>query len=653
TLDVFCILHLVAGYFAAFWACRVLGVRASLSAMAAGCFALAGFFLIAGRSWYYMTPLAFWSPLLVGLLERFRQAQVGWKWVLATGGALGLLFHAGNAQMWSYAVFFYIVAIAVFLGSRAVNWSAIFPATAALLVSLAIAAPLLIVQYAELSGLPRRAGDGSMLPFLLSMFLPYPLASATFPGVLETPDFDRMGHMNYSGTVFSVVAALGMLSMIAYRWNRRTVAANVWLLLAWIALLFTFGRSGGLWYLLAKFPPFSSFKHPFKFMAFATLFMVLGGSLLLERGLCRWRVRRQWELALCAVVAMLIGYHAWMSTPSFCNYGFHPYPDLPPEMRLLASSDQSQRIYAIGPRRSLSSQYGLSMMHQLPTVWGCFALDGYDPLVSNSPQFGAVVDRLLEPAEANGLHMELGLETIDLFENEVEEESRKAEDALQRADVDQHGFWGRSFRVNLPKTMKTLRAYGVRWAVVYAGSQDPVIPAGSENEFFWKADPVLEQLAEEIQERGTLVVDRAEVRVYELPGAVPMAFAVDRPRTPLPVKFDASGLRVDTSSLTQGGQVVVNILPAKFLQAAADGANVECAADQWGRLLFAVPAGTNTLTARYRPPWLAGIAVALVLSGMAALAMRFRWLLQEQFERWLPHQGEQVEAMLVKLRRAA
>jgi hypothetical protein len=292
-------------------------------------------------------------------------------------------------------------------------------------------------------------------------------------------------------------------------------------------------------------------------------------------------------------------------------------------------------------------------MHQLPTVWGCYSLDGYDPLVSASPRFGAIADRLIEPAEANALHMEIGLDSLNLYDDADDQKLRKAEDAMKRADVDDFGFWGRSFRLNLPKAMKTLRAYGVRWAVIYSGPQNPPIPEGSQNEYFWKTDPVLEQLAEEIQERGTLVVDRPDVRVYELPGAAAMAFAVDSPRKALPVKFDAGGLRVDTASLPQGGQVVVNALPAKFLRATADGVSVEMTADKWGRLLFNVPAGTKCLKASYRPPWLAGAAVGVLLAAVAVCSMRFRWRLTEFIERWLPGKREQMEAMLVKFRRAA
>jgi hypothetical protein len=132
-----------------------------------------------------------------------------------------------------------------------------------------------------------------------------------------------------------------------------------------------------------------------------------------------------------------------------------------------------------------------------------------------------------------------------------------------------------------------------------------------------------------------------------------MAFAADSPRKALPVTFDAGGLSVDTSTLPQGGQVVVNALPTKFLRAVADGKKVEMTADKWGRLLFTIPAGAKTLTASYRPPWLVGAAVGMLLAAIAVGSMRYRWQLTEFIERWLPGKREQVEAMLLKFRRAA
>ncbi|MEX2026139.1 MAG: hypothetical protein WEH44_02545, partial [Pirellulaceae bacterium] len=102
TIEVFAFAHLLAGYCTMFWAGRSIGLRPLLAAAGGLCFALCGFFLIGGRSWYYMLPLATWLPLVALAIWRLSAGPIGWRWVLWTGLLLGVLFHAGNAQMWIY-----------------------------------------------------------------------------------------------------------------------------------------------------------------------------------------------------------------------------------------------------------------------------------------------------------------------------------------------------------------------------------------------------------------------------------------------------------------------------------------------------------------------------------------------------------------------
>ena len=93
-LEVFAFLHLAAGFGAAFWAGRAVGVRPALAAAAALSFALSGYFLIAGRSWYYMLPVALWAPLLVVAVERLRRGTPGLGWAVLSGLAVGVFLHA-------------------------------------------------------------------------------------------------------------------------------------------------------------------------------------------------------------------------------------------------------------------------------------------------------------------------------------------------------------------------------------------------------------------------------------------------------------------------------------------------------------------------------------------------------------------------------
>lgn len=622
-LEVFCITHLLVGYATTYWAARQLGIRSSLAATVGTCFAVSGFFLIAGRSWYYMTPTATWMPIVVGLLARLPGRTVGWKWVLAMGFALAALFHAGNAQMWCYALVMMCACLAIWLWCRTISWSQMVPAISSLLLGIALAMPLLIPQYHETTGLRRVAGDGVLVPYLGSLFLPYPLAKADHPGMNETPNFDHMGQLYYAGTVFSVVAALGMLAMLAMHWNRRLVAANVWLPLAWVALLFALGRIGGLWYLLAKFPPFSGFEHPFKFIPFVSLFMLLGGALLLER-LLRHSKRRHWEWAVCTVAVLCMGYHVWLSIPSFCDYGFRPYPNLPAELQAIRDDPRQGRILAIGPRRNLAPEYGLSLMHQMPTVWGLDALAGYDPLVGRSPRFSAVVDKLYAPLTNAGTQLELGSVEMGLPAptSEIESQSQFKQ-ALHSAPTDDESLRAHSARTDASCGLTTLRTYGVRWVMVYCGPNQPHVGAEGNNHY-WKLEPTDEQLVAAVKETGRLVVHRPEFCIYELADPTPLAFMNDRSETPLPIHSSSRGMTIDTANLPSGGDVVVNVLANPYLKPYADSQSIPIAVDAWGRIVVHLPPTARQLSFVYRPPWLAGALCGAFLAACAAALMHWR-----------------------------
>jgi hypothetical protein len=621
TIDVFCIGHLLVGYIAMFWACRQVGVQPGLSTAAAICFSLSGYFLIAGRGWYYMTPFAAWSPWLVGLLAILHRENVGWKWMLATGGVFGALFHAGNAQMWFYAMMMFSAGVLILWVCMAIDLRRAIPAGAALVLGLAIAMPLMLPQYLETAKVPRVAGDSPIVRFLPAMLFPYPLATANLPGVLESPHNDQMGQLYYAGTILSTVALIGMLSILAHRWTRRLVADNVWLVLAWIAILLALGRFGGLWYFLSKIPPFTGFKHSFKFVPVAALFMLVGGGLMVQRAFRRSRAAWKWEWGIVALSAALMGYHIWLPKPSFCDYAFQPYPKLPGDVRQLLEEQEPSRIYAIGPRRSLAAEYGLSMMHQMPTVWGLNALEGYDPLVREGPRFGAIAEKITQPGTASGMSMELG--PAEMGFGDVSPQ-RLLSESLHRSGMEDIGFWGHSFRIDLAQSLDALTQYGVRWVVVYSGPQNPQVAEGNGDDLFWKTDPVGEQLLEAVKQHGRLALRRDEICIYELPEPAPMAFAADHPRIALPVAFDASGITVDTSSLADGCDVVINVLAAPFLESKIDGRSQRGSVDAWNRLTLHVPRGTRRLSVRYRPPWLIGIGLGAVLAAFSLAIMRWR-----------------------------
>lgn len=610
TFDVFCIGHLLAGYVAMFWACRVIGIRSVLSAAAAVCFAFSGYFLIAGRSWYYMTPLATYAPLLMGLLEIFRRGHVGWKWVLATATVFGLLFHAGNAQMWCYAGLFFAIGVGILLFCRAVPWLQAIPALSALAIGAAVAMPLLVPQYLETAALPRTANDHAVMR-VLPIFLPDPLYQTDFAALPGNPHNNHLGYMQYSGMVFNWIAGLGMMSLLAYRWSRQTVAANLWIILAAIALLLGIGNQGVLWYLVAKVPPFTGFTQSKKFIPLVSLFMLAGGALLLERGLQRWKHSTGRSYRLAALAVTLVTYHAWLPIPSFCDYGFQPYPNLPAEIASLQDNEPQARVYSVSPLRSLSPQFAFTMAHQLPTVWGWQGFEGYDPLVSKNPLFNTVMNRLRK-VEYSDSQITMAIDKTAALIDSILEFSRNSKLAVAKLVAQK---W-----CHPHAALNELQAYGVRWIVIFTG---PQVPKNSPH-LFWQMESWDIGIEREAREQGRLVAQVPGIEVYELNHSAPLAFAAQKPHSALPIKFSASGFVVDTSNVSDSGEIVINVLQAPWLKVKADNVALESRADSKGRLLLQIPPGTQQVSAVYSPPWKLGCLAGIALTIAAGLAMQFR-----------------------------
>ncbi|MEE8546331.1 MAG: hypothetical protein V3T29_11015 [Alphaproteobacteria bacterium] len=573
TIEVFALLHLAAGFAATFWAARSLGLRPSLAAAAALSFALSGFFLIGGRSWFYMLPVALWTPLLVVALERLRQGAAGAAWACLTGLAVGLFFHAGNAQMWSYALVFLALALCLLWWSGEIATREVLWAAGALLIGLAVAAPLLIPQWELAAGLARRGGGGGhgILGGLAAMVLPYPLVEASHPNAWGRPHPELMGHFYYAGTVIigaGLAALLGLLAFaLAWILPRRSLASALWLMVGGVALLLALGPYTPLWKIMSALPLFEKFKHPYKFLPYAVLFLSLGGAAFLEAQFRAGGWRPRYAAAIAVVTGALVLFHTINARPSFYSYGEDPYPPLPAAVVALLAGDgagQGGRILPIAPSRSAAPGYVASLQHNFPTLFGIPSLTGYDPLLSDTRENRAVAERLLaKPGDA-------------------------------------------------------ARAYGVRWLVAF----DPeIVDIGAAYTFeFLSQDQrfLLSRLARLEMTR----IARAHYRVYEIEDPDPLAFDKAAPATPLFVNLQANAVVVGLPERLSGQGVVLNFLARPGVRVRADGVALEVTADDWGRVVITPPQGARALELDYRPGWGRGLmaAAALALIALALMA---------------------------------
>lgn len=400
TIEVFSCFHLLLGYLAIYWVIRREQVRPWLATLASSSCALAGFALISTRSTFNMGPIYLWTALMIVGVQELVRGRTSWKWILAFGGAMGLYFHAGHVQMWTYSVLLIDIAIAVLALAGAIGVRELLAALSAHFIGISIAAPLLVPQFAATQNVAREADATGIWAGLSGLLVPVSVSSSPDPMGWGTYP---LGEMYYSGTLFILVCAVLLLSLLATRWSRPLVISNVWFVCALLAFILALGDRGLLWNAMALLPGFNRFRWAFKFLAFVVLFSAVGGAAALERLMRNRRWSPKLQLAVGTVFVGVLAYHCSLCTSAYYNYGFAPYPKLDPDLAaaLVPSANLREKVLPIGAVRSPDPSFAASMKNEWPTYYQVFSLSGDDDMANGAPVVQRMLRRVLtNPARA-------------------------------------------------------------------------------------------------------------------------------------------------------------------------------------------------------------------------------------------------------------
>jgi len=437
----------------------------------------------------------------------------------------------------------------------------------AVLLGLALAAPLMVVQISWAPGMANPSGDSAGVEAgLLAMLLPYPLTHAMDPEQWAHEHRQFMTQFYYSGTLFCAATFLALAAMLGYRWSRRLAAANVWVMVAGASLLLALGTVGVVAPFVSRLPVVGFLNNnPFRVLPFFNLFAALGGGLVVERCLNRLNRQRLWELGLGGTVAALMLYHAFLARPAFWNYGDTSYPQLPASMDTLlrpADGKPPQRVIPFAPLRTPQKGYAISLEHNLATVYSIPSFDIYDGVVARKSQYTETLRRM-------------------------------------RADP-----------------VATARAYGIRWVIIHRLAETTDLSGLSRLERHIRNGSLMPALKQ--ASRPVLTIGDIEIR--DLVQASPLAFNEAEPDQSLPLRFSGNGVDVNVSGMKDGGTVVVNVMNWPIWRASANGQPLATASDKWNRVRVTVPQGVDHIKLRYTRPWGRGLLVGAVLAAMGVAA---------------------------------
>ena len=290
--------------------------------------------------------------------------------------------------MWLYTVLFLILLALLLAAGRAVPWTRAARVIPVLLLGAGLSAPLLIWQADETADLIRGGGEGHSLAEggLEHVLLPLgPLISNEAWGGLKA---SFQNEVYYCSTLFVLATALGLACLLALDRQRRfaefvpAAMKSVWLVLAFVALVYGLGPAGALWSITARLPVFNKLNGAVKFIAFFNLFAILGGALVCQRVMKnKPRLLKQVAIATFAMTAL----HVLFAKASFYSYSDHQYSSPPEVVRSLLSNPHPERFLPVAANRSVQPGFSGSLALNFSTVAGLVSAFGYDPLVEQTP----------------------------------------------------------------------------------------------------------------------------------------------------------------------------------------------------------------------------------------------------------------------------
>lgn len=557
-LDVFCWFHLVLGSGAAYLLGRQMRLWGPIAAAVAICFSLSGYSLIAGRSWYYMTPTALWLPLLMLLGLRFERSRFRWGWTASLGACVGLYYHSGNVQMCFYGLSFLLIVILLRMWKEQWDWRGLAVAAPGLLIGVGLSLPLLIPQWKVTAGLIRQSFGEGIERGLFSLLLPNPLVNSLIFNKMGSGFDGPSGQFYYAGGLFTFAWLIGIVVICVGNGGLKAFRANPLLSLSVIAFLSALGKNGGVWVIQTKLPVLSGFSQPAKFLPYTHLFTLLIGALFVQWLCSRTEQRRLAAVGVFGLLAASMFHHASIATEAFYLYGDRP--DFKVSTGLLNGIGQ-ERIFPAAPQRGPQPEFLSNLLFNIGTLVQVQSIDGYEPLWRSKSPYKD----------------------------------------FQNAFVDDY--------------LGTLRTYGVTRVLIHDSVIHPIVPKDKDRSPYevmpaeWTA-----KLSQFAAERKALFVG-GKASLYALEGSDPLAKRRSDGAS-LPVKIYSGEVVVGGGGLA-GEEIMVNYLWRPGMVAYANNQRVETRPDKFSRVLLTLPGSANLVKLRYEVDWGGSIraGIAFVLFG--------------------------------------
>jgi hypothetical protein len=391
--ECFAFMHFIAAYAVMWLALRRFGASALLAACASASYVLAGYHLTQGRSWVNVVGVPLYMAAFLYLLSHLiRGERLTPRWAVLAALAVGLFYHLGHPQFWIYGMTGVSVAALWALTARGA-WRELPMLAAGLMGGLALAAPLLYVQWLEQGYVaPVHERDLGVTWYLEYLALPWnPLLHRGSHGVNATWPF--------AGGVYTF-ALLGLLAWCVaaiIREPRRWPAAGGLVAAAALTMMLAMGDGAPLWPLLNRMPVFEKFRYNDKWQPMMIAFFVAGGTY----AMAAWGAyspRRRRIVHACALIGVCASvYNASHCTKTVSQMGDTPYPPLPSRLEEFRSAQEKgtrpYRLLSVGPANSSRADFVQRLNNNYASHYGIFVANRYNQRITTSPPLQRALGR--------------------------------------------------------------------------------------------------------------------------------------------------------------------------------------------------------------------------------------------------------------------
>lgn len=561
-LEVFALLHLLAGYLFTYVLLRHLKVNSLYSFIGGLSFVLSGYAIVYIPAWYYVAPCMVFIPLLTYLQYRLNN-ECNAKIIALSAISRALFFYGGNVQYFVYWLMFETILFAYLFTKTNSRSKYLESNFISLLITIILVLPLGLLiaanaadsyerseHFLDISGLNPHEG-------VLGMLFPAPISYTTHHLGWDSP---YESQVFYFGSVIMFALVIGLLLCIKMYGKKSWKKVPIFFYLGVLSLWLSMGYKGGLYLLTILVPVLNKFRYPLKFTLFTTFFFIVAGVIFLY-----WLVkkldhqkRRRVSLIIVVVFFLLIVYHLFLCS----KLGIVVVGEGPPEIIDDYFERNSGRVITVFSDETIDKWY--AEMREVPedfkfgrwlnsnfaTYFGYYHYSGYEPLRSK------------QTANAIGV-----------------------------------GAYARIKKLNKTK----LNFHGVRYVIV----------------------PEEERYKFRSLEGMPITYANENLLVLENQGAKPFVFSENQKINIGEIKFLHNGLSFNVSA-KQIGNVTINLLAHPQYEIRVDGKKTIFEADKYERINVVVPAGNYEVIVEYKEKifWvISGISV--ILLALVMLYFRF------------------------------